>query len=570
MTSHPKGAPGCSKGTRPRAAPGTAQQYLMDSSTLAPSDVRQVPVADLAVSPLNPRREKKLDQLELEQLAASIRVHGILQPLVAVRRGGRLEVLAGRRRLEAARLAGLTEVPVIERRLEDEPAAAAALVENEQRAALRPLDTALAIARRLDAGESVEQVATALGKPRGWVARRANLQKLPAAMRKRLEAPDDALRAWPLESLELLALLSPATQQDVLRRAPYVIPTAADLRKHLARECTRLDVAPWDLADAELVPKAGACSTCPFNSANTPDLFGDLQLDEKQAATAVCRNEDCWSKKVAAHAERAVATAKKEHGKDLLRVRGKNTYGEGDLENEESRGTALHDFQYKRVKPGTPGAKAAVVVSGKEIGKVIHVLVEKGAGDAAARAKPKKEAPAPGSAAAKKASVERLDRRRMAWRVDEGLKQLCAIEPPAAAVMVKLAAVFGTGGLSRGTRALGRNAMLQKVQKEFAAAGCTELWAAVVSDKHGLRDQLALRRLQDLDGAHAIVQWLTEELRGAPAWKAVVEASEVEVPAPKALQGLKQTKVAAKATRAKPKKPAPAKSRKAAATSAAR
>ncbi|MEK7862415.1 MAG: ParB/RepB/Spo0J family partition protein, partial [Chloroflexota bacterium] len=297
-----------------------------------------VPIDVLRISDLNPRREKKLDPIELQQLADSIRTNGILQPLVARRAGKELEVIAGRRRLEAASLAGLTEVPVVIRELDDQEAASAAVVENEQRAALRPLDSALAVARRLDAGETIEQVAVALGKPRSWVARRANLQHLPLTMRKKLEQPGDALREWLLESLELLALLPPASQANMLNHAKWNgPPTPQRLRQTLARECRVLPRAPWSLEDAELVPKAGACSTCPFNSANSPDLFGDLHLDEKAAPGAVCRKPDCWEQKVAAFATRAAAVAKSEPGKDLLRVKAELESG-GRLQGSTDNG----------------------------------------------------------------------------------------------------------------------------------------------------------------------------------------------------------------------------------------
>jgi ParB/RepB/Spo0J family partition protein len=535
--------------------------------------VTSVPIDVLLISALNPRREKKLDPIELQQLADRIKANGILQPLVVRRAGKNLEVIAGRRRLEAARLAGLTEVPAIVRDLEDEAAASAATVENVQRADLRPLDLALAIAHRLDLGESVEHVAAAIGKPRGWVARRANLQKLPPALRKRLEAPGDAMRDWSLDALELLALLSPAAQQDAIAHSRWNGPPAVGyLRKKVAEECTLLDRAPWDLTDAELVPKAGACTTCPFNSANSPDLFGDLHLDEKQAAAgAVCRNQDCWSKKVSAHAARATTAAKKEHGKALLRVHGKDQTTSGNpFRNHEVR-DALGSWEYTRVKEGTPGAKPAVLVSGKEVGKVVHVRVEKHAAGAA-RAKPAKEKPKPGSASAVKASTERLERRRMAWQVDRALEELCAITPPAADELVKISAAFGTGGIQRGAGCPGRWGKPQQVLKEYANAGPTELWAAVMTEKGGLRDQLALRRQQDLDGAHAIVERLTVDLRGQPAWRAVVDASEKEIAPPKSLQSLKQTAPAkgkakaapaARARKAKPVKARAARGKKA-------
>lgn len=524
-------------------------------------EIQNVPITDLTVSSLNPRKEKKLDPIELEQLAASIRANGILQPLVVRRAGGKLEVLAGRRRLEAAKLAGLAAVPVVLREFDDQAASSAAVVENEQRAQLRPLDSALAVARRLDAGETVEQVATALGKPANWVARRANLTKLDPAVKKLLEEPSSELRLWPLPTLELLALLPADEQKDMIRFNVSAPPSRTEILRTLAHTSRSLAAAPWDLNDAELVPKAGACTSCPYNSGNCQDLFGDLVLGEKKSNDSVCRNAECWAGKLKALTANAAKAAQQEHGKDLLRVRMDSGYGD-PLEVQDTRGAkfVLHSHQFQRVKAGTAGAKPALIVSGKGLGTVIHVTTSKaGAAESSARAaKPAKPKNEPGSKAAVKATTERLERRRMAWRVDEGLKILCGIKPPSAEVMVKLAAVFGTGTHGSGSISPGRAAKLAKIVHEVESAGTTELWAVVFTEHSGLRDQLALRRQVDLDGAHDIVRYLTETLRGAAAWRDLMEAAAVEVPAPKSLQALKQTP-AAKPAGKKERKPAPAK-----------
>jgi len=150
---------------------------------------QQVPIAEIHPNPEQPRR--MLDPESLQELADSIRVHGILQPLL-VREGLEgFELIAGERRLRAAEIAGLTEVPVIvhptsggrlEERLE------LALVENLQRADLNPMEEARAMQRLLrDFGLTQEALGERLGKGRVAIANTVRLLGLPEAAIKAIE-----------------------------------------------------------------------------------------------------------------------------------------------------------------------------------------------------------------------------------------------------------------------------------------------------------------------------------------------------------------------------------------------
>ena len=109
--------------------------------------VREVDPGLVDPNPYQPRTSFK--QAELEALAASIRVHGILQPLVATKVGSRFELIAGERRLRAAKIAGLESVPVIVRSFDEQEKLELALIENIQRAELNPMELATAY-RKLD------------------------------------------------------------------------------------------------------------------------------------------------------------------------------------------------------------------------------------------------------------------------------------------------------------------------------------------------------------------------------------------------------------------------------------
>ncbi len=122
-----------------------------------------------------------MDAEALAELAASIREHGVLEPiLVRKRSGGGFEIIAGERRWRAAQQAGLKEVPIFVHELDDEAAFEVALVENLQREDLNPMETARAFQRLVDDfGYTQETIATKVGKERSTIANALRLLKLP-------------------------------------------------------------------------------------------------------------------------------------------------------------------------------------------------------------------------------------------------------------------------------------------------------------------------------------------------------------------------------------------------------
>jgi ParB family chromosome partitioning protein len=123
----------------------------------------------------------RMDAEALAELAASIREHGVLEPiLVRKRPSGGFEIIAGERRWRAAQQTGLKEVPIFVHDLDDEGAFEAALVENLQREDLNPMETARAFQRLVDDyGYTQETIATKVGKERSTVANALRLLKLP-------------------------------------------------------------------------------------------------------------------------------------------------------------------------------------------------------------------------------------------------------------------------------------------------------------------------------------------------------------------------------------------------------
>ncbi|TET21407.1 MAG: ParB/RepB/Spo0J family partition protein [Candidatus Stahlbacteria bacterium] len=151
----------------------------------AKGEALRIPIKLIATNPYQPR---KISGQKLSELAASIKEHGMLQPVVVRRKGTSYQLLVGSRRLKAAELAGLAEIPAIIRKATDRQMLALALVENLQREDLNPIEAALAYKQLADEfGMSQEDVAKVVGKDRSTVANTLRLLGLPRKARKLLE-----------------------------------------------------------------------------------------------------------------------------------------------------------------------------------------------------------------------------------------------------------------------------------------------------------------------------------------------------------------------------------------------
>lgn len=168
---------------KPRQALGRGLSALI-SPPAAPAAAsgatgyRVLPIERLKPSKGQPR--KHFDTTALEELAASIRAQGVLQPIVVRRSGGDYEIVAGERRWRAAGMAGLGEIPTLVKELSDVHAMQVALIENIQRADLDPIEEALAYQNLLQEHElRHEDVAQAVGKNRVTITNSLRLLRLP-------------------------------------------------------------------------------------------------------------------------------------------------------------------------------------------------------------------------------------------------------------------------------------------------------------------------------------------------------------------------------------------------------
>lgn len=178
------------------------------------SRVRYIPINAVRPNPQQPRRS--FDETALQELADSINAYGILQPLTVRDRGGVYELVAGERRLRAARIAGLREVPCLIAEVGEEDAALLALIENLQRRDLDYMEEAAAIARLIRRyGLSQQQAAEKLGKSQPTIANKLRLLRLSAPV-------IDCLRQYGLTERHARTLLRLTDPEQQLAAARHI------------------------------------------------------------------------------------------------------------------------------------------------------------------------------------------------------------------------------------------------------------------------------------------------------------------------------------------------------------
>lgn len=292
--------------------------------------LQELAVSALAESPSNPRKTWG----DLGELVDSIREKGVLQPILARPLpgpgGGAVthEVVFGHRRLRAAKKAGLATIPAIVRSLDNRAALEAQVIENGQREDIHPLEEALGYQLlHEEHGYTVEELAAKVAKSKSYVYQRLQLCALVEPARKAFLAGKLAasvahqLTRVPAD-LQPQALKEITQERDVwdepdfaldgLGKLPDLVP---DAERHEVKEFTNpgrvkeapsakeaiqilrlrymlsLSAVPWELTDADLVPEAGACSTCPKRTGTQRELFPDVKSPD------VCTDPSCFARK---------------------------------------------------------------------------------------------------------------------------------------------------------------------------------------------------------------------------------------------------------------------------------
>src|SRR5438477_4222273 len=178
-----------------------------------PTAVRDIPLERVIPNPSQPRMT--WHEETLGELAASIREHGVLQPILVRPAGEGYEIIAGERRWRASKLAGKETIPAIVERFDDATALEIALIENLQREDLSPLDEAVIYKKMTgELGYSIRNLATKLGKDKGYVENRLRLASAPDDVREMVSERYDTLSA----AYELMKLDNPRRRKALARQ----------------------------------------------------------------------------------------------------------------------------------------------------------------------------------------------------------------------------------------------------------------------------------------------------------------------------------------------------------------
>lgn len=174
-----------------------------------------IPINKIIHSPLQPRT--MIDEESLKELVLSIKEKGVLQPVLVRKNGEIYELVYGHRRLEAAKRAGLNEIPAIIKELTDREVVEIAIIENVQREDLNPIDEAMAYKRLIkEFGLSQEEIAERVGKNRSTIANKLRLLNLPQRVQ-------DALRNNMITEGHARPLLSMKDEKRILKELENII-----------------------------------------------------------------------------------------------------------------------------------------------------------------------------------------------------------------------------------------------------------------------------------------------------------------------------------------------------------
>lgn len=370
----------------------------------AQTTLRNVPIAKISQGKNYRKRRGPTWQTELDELAQSVREKGVIEPILTRPKPGgdddELEVVFGERRFLAAQIAKLTAMDVMVREIDDAEVLELQLVENNQRKNPHPLDEAEGFKRLVNLGKTPQELADRLGREVRYVRERLALCSLSEKCRKAL---DDEKIVFGV-ALLLARIPHHKLQDEALKEllpyegdSPTTVKAAGDEIR--TRFMLKLVDAPFDRADAELVAKAGACTTCPKRTGNQAELFGDV------ASPDVCTDRLCFESKLDAQWRLVQAQAKRDGKKVLSDADAKKVWAyehQGDRQSHGSPfvmldGTEWSNSREVSVRALLKGREFETAVGRSPHSGRFYELVARSAVDAALRARAKTSGKGEGS-----------------------------------------------------------------------------------------------------------------------------------------------------------------------------
>ena len=202
----------------------------------------EISISSIVANQYQPRTT--FDEKRLKELSDSIKKHGIIQPLLVREDGNKFELVAGERRLRAAKIAGIKKVPVVVAKINDTQSLEIAILENVQREDLNPLEVSKGYQRlKEEFGYTQEQVAKSVGKPRSSVANSLRLLTLPpkiqTALEKGLLSEGHAKVLLSAESTKIEALLDTIVQKQLSVRELEALVAGKPTKHYNKKEKSR-------------------------------------------------------------------------------------------------------------------------------------------------------------------------------------------------------------------------------------------------------------------------------------------------------------------------------------------
>lgn len=522
------------EGTRPNDTPATATEKRAKTVPPAPAgaEIKIVLIAldKIVPSPTNPR--KRFDPVALDELAATMKDKGQLQPVVVREKKGQYEIVFGERRYRAAKIAKLPALMAIVRELSDVEVLQLQIMENLQREDVNAVEEADGYYQLVKkAGYTkkflgkdvpdVARIAKEVGKSESYVYQK--LQLVEKCTKPVLDAVLDGLLT-ATHAVEI-ARLQAGDQMKALRfclrgrnwygweanqalpKNPETVASVDALVTWIKQEIQHsLSGAPWQKDDAKLCPAAGACNLCSKRS-------DYLVSPEKATGQSQCMDPACYGEKKKAFVKIKEAELKEAQG---VVIKYASDYNDQDQEEK-----ILSEHAIREVKPNAKGAVLALDVS---TGRTKHVLPAEHSPDAKRLIDvAKRTDPESGKVEAKPATPlkereKTLAQRRVAW-INDHLREKVIPKTELSAFMtaagdgwgvrlIQLAAAFGTMGNATNNPNYGRAqnpwALMVEWQSEKPASvskgSGVKLWALI---RPVLQQRLEYYRVGDVEPREA-------------------------------------------------------------------
>jgi ParB family chromosome partitioning protein len=243
-------------------------------------NIKNLKLSQITADPSQPR--KTFNEESLNELAGSIKKHGVIQPITVQPLEKGYIIVMGERRFRASKIAGKKTIPCIVREFSSDDVREVQIIENLQREDVDTIEEAEAISYLIEK-YSPEEISKRIGRSIPFVYQRVKLGQL-------IEPFKEAVRSKKLP-LGLAVRVAAFSAEDQNIMADHLGNDFMEWQVKSLISDTTFDLvsAPFNLNDEDLLPKAGACSVCPFNTLNNGDLFGE--------GKAICTKGNCFQAK---------------------------------------------------------------------------------------------------------------------------------------------------------------------------------------------------------------------------------------------------------------------------------